>query len=87
MLFRSNNPEVGDFIRKYITRKEGVSAEDCYKAYLFCSDILTGELFQVLLVAGVHGGGSPIMEDIAIMANYNLKEKVAYAKHLAGIDS
>lgn len=82
-----NNPEIGDYIRKYITRKEGVSAEDCYKAYLFCSDILTGELFQVLLVAGVHGGGSPIMEDIAIMANYNLKEKIAYAKHLAGIDS
>ncbi len=82
-----NNPEVGDFIRKYITRKEGVSAEDCYKAYLLCSDILTGELFQVLLVAGVHGGGSPIMEDIAIMGSYNIKEKIAYAKHLAGIDS
>lgn len=82
-----NNPEVGDYIRKYVTRKEGVSAEDCYKAYLFCSDILTGELFQVLLVAGVHGGGSPIMEDIAIMGHYNMKEKVKIAKHLAGIQS
>ncbi len=81
-----NNPEVGDFVRKYIRRKEGVSEEDIYKAYSLASDILTGELFQVLLVAGVHGGGSPIMEDIAIMGTYNVKEKMAYAKHLAGID-
>ena len=81
-----NNPEIGHFVKKYITRKEGVPAEDIYKAYELCSDILTGELFQVLLVAGVHGGGSPIMEDIAIMGTYNIKEKMAYARHLAGID-
>ena len=80
-----NNPAIGDYIRKYVTRRQGVSAEDCYKAWLFASDILTGELFQVLLVAGVHGGGSPVMEDIAILGNYNIKEKKALAKHLAGI--
>jgi len=82
-----NSPEVGKYVKKYITRREGVSPEDMYKAYLFCSDILTGELFQVLLVAGVHGGGSPIMEDIAIMGTYDLKSKKKLAEHLAGIKS
>lgn len=80
-----NNPQVGDFVRKYITRKEGVSSEDCYRAFALASDILTGELFTINLVAGVHGGGSPIMEDIAIMGSYDLKSKKALAKHLAGI--
>jgi len=36
-------------------------------------------------IAGVHGGGSPIMEDIAIMGSYPLEEKKNIARHLAGI--
>jgi 4-hydroxyphenylacetate 3-monooxygenase/4-hydroxybutyryl-CoA dehydratase/vinylacetyl-CoA-Delta-isomerase len=36
-------------------------------------------------VAGVHGGGSPIMEDIAVMSSYNIGAKKELAKYLAGI--
>jgi hypothetical protein len=36
-------------------------------------------------IAGVHGGGSPIMEDIAILANYPMEEKKNIARRLAGI--
>ncbi len=79
------SPVVGDFVRKYTKRRAGVSEEDHYRAYHLASDILTGELGSALLVAGVHGGGSPIMEDIAIMGTYNLKEKKGLAKYLAGI--
>lgn len=80
-----NSPEVGDYIRKYITRKEGVPAEDIYRAYKLAEDYITNEMGTTLLIAGVHGGGSPIMEDIAIMASYDLNGKIADAKHLAGI--
>jgi aromatic ring hydroxylase len=80
-----NSPIVGDFVRKYTKRRAGVSEENHYRAYHLVSDILTGEIGSALLVAGVHGGGSPIMEDIAIMGTYNIKEKKEMAKYLAGI--
>lgn len=80
-----NSPIVGDYVRKYVTRREGVSAEDCYRAFRLAGDLLTGDLFAVGLVAGVHGGGSPIMEDIAIMGAYNLKGKKKLTMDLAGI--
>ncbi len=80
-----NNPVIGDFVRKYTKRREGVSEENHYRAYHLASDILTGEVGAALLVAGVHGGGSPIMEDIAIMGSYDVKGKKKLAKYLAGI--
>lgn len=83
-----NSPLVGKYVQKYVTRREGVSSEDVWRAFAFASDLLTGEYSQVMLgVAGVHGGGSPIMEDIAIMKNYDLKSKIQIAKNLAGIKS
>lgn len=80
-----NSPEIGDFVRKYITRREGVPAEDIYRAYQLAADYINAEVGSTLLIAGVHGGGSPIMEDIAIMGTYDLNSKIADAKHLAGI--
>lgn len=40
----------------------------------------------VMQVAGVHGGGSPIMEKIAIMAQYDIGAKKKIAKYLAGME-
>ncbi len=81
-----NNPVVGDFVRKYTKRVALISpAENHYRAYHLASDILTGEVGCALLVAGVHGGGSPIMEDIAIMGSYDVKGKKKLARYLAGI--
>ncbi len=80
-----NSPIVGDFVRKYTRRREGVSDENHYRAYHLASDILNGEMGAALLVAGVHGGGSPIMEDIAILGSYDTAGKKKLAKRLAGI--
>jgi len=81
-----NSPVVGDFVKKYITRREGVSPENCWRAFALASDLLTGEYSSVVFqVAGVHGGGSPVMEDIAIMGTYDLNSKIELAKTLAGI--
>lgn len=49
--------------RKYTARRDGVSEENHYRAMLIASDILTSEIGTLMLNAGVHGGGSPIMED------------------------
>ena len=46
-----------------------------------------GEYSSVIFqVAGVHGGGSPIMEDIAILGSYDMRKRINIAKHLAGIE-
>jgi aromatic ring hydroxylase len=80
-----NHPVVGDFVRKYVNRRSDVSAENHYRAYHLASDILTGEGGAALLIAGVHGGGSPIMEDIAILGTYDINGKKKLARFLAGI--
>lgn len=80
-----NNPAIGDFIKKYVSRREGVSAENHYRAAHLVADLLSSEVTAALQVAGVHGGGSPIMEDIAIMGSYDMNSKKDLAKYLAGI--
>lgn len=80
-----NSPVVGEFVRKYTKRRAGVSDENHYRANHLASDLLTSEVATALQVAGVHGGGSPIMEDIAIMQTYDIKAKKNLAKFLAGI--
>ncbi|MFW6150388.1 MAG: hypothetical protein ACOC6A_02530, partial [Chloroflexota bacterium] len=37
-------------------------------------------------IAGVHGGGSPIMETIALNIDYDYEARKRIARYLAGID-
>jgi aromatic ring hydroxylase len=79
------NPPTSEYLAKYIMRREGVSSEDQHRAFRFFSDMLASAHAGVKMVAGVHGGGSPIMERIAITGQYDLKAKKDLAKYLAGI--
>jgi len=79
------SPEVGAFVQKYIKRVDGISAENQYRCFRLISDISVSALGGVLQYAGVHGGGSPVMEAIAIMGTYNIEEKKKLVKKLAGI--
>jgi 4-hydroxyphenylacetate 3-monooxygenase/4-hydroxybutyryl-CoA dehydratase/vinylacetyl-CoA-Delta-isomerase len=38
-----------------------------------------------MAVASIHGGGSPIMEKIAITSQYDIKARKRMVRHLAGI--
>ena len=78
--------KTGPLLNKYIARKAGVSPEDIHRCYNLASEMVQG-FGGHRAVAGVHGGGSPIMEVIAILANYDLESKKKIAKHLAGIKS
>jgi 4-hydroxyphenylacetate 3-monooxygenase/4-hydroxybutyryl-CoA dehydratase/vinylacetyl-CoA-Delta-isomerase len=82
-----DDPESARFLNKYIMRNPAVSAENQHRCFRFLSDILCSSNSGVMQVAGVHGGGSPIMERIAITGLYDLEEKKALVKHLAGITS
>ena len=50
------------------------------------SDYLASSWAGVWQVADVHGGGSPAMETIAILGNYDFDERKRIIKRLAGID-
>jgi aromatic ring hydroxylase len=80
------SPEVGDLVKKYLKRVDEVSVEDIYRLYAWVSDYSCSGMAGVMQYAGVHGGGSPIMEDIAILRTYNMEEKKTLAKWLAGIE-
>lgn len=79
------NPETGPDLEKYISRKPGVSAEKLHRLYRFISDFSCSAMGGWAQYAGVHGGGSPIMEKIGIRSEYDLESKKKIAKYLAGI--
>jgi 4-hydroxyphenylacetate 3-monooxygenase/4-hydroxybutyryl-CoA dehydratase/vinylacetyl-CoA-Delta-isomerase len=80
------NEKTAPFLAKYMARKKGISSEDIHRCFRSISDLSCSGFGSVWQIAGVHGGGSPIMETIAILANYDLKQKVDIAKYLAGIE-
>ena len=80
------NPKTKQYLEKYIMRKEDVSPENIHLCFRLLSDMLCSSLSGVSANAGVHGGGSPIMEEITITATYDFEEKKKIAKYLAGIE-
>ena len=80
------NKKTAPFLKKYMSRKKGFSAEDIHRCFRAIGDLSCSGFGSVWQFAGVHGGGSPIMETIAILANYNLNEKAEIARFLSGIE-
>jgi len=79
------NPETQELLEKYIMRNPNISAENQHRCFRMISDLLCSSWGGVQQVAGLHGGGSPIMEKIAITQQYDLDLKKDIAKYLAGI--
>jgi aromatic ring hydroxylase len=79
------DPQWRPFLDKYFARRADVDPEVVHRAFRLAQDLLAGPVAANMQVAGVHGGGSPIMEDIAIWANYDIEEKKNIARRLAGI--
>ena len=62
-----------------------VEVKDRVRAYRLIEDISVSQRAAQNLVGGLHGGGSPEMERIAILADYDLEEKIRLAQDLTGI--
>jgi 4-hydroxyphenylacetate 3-monooxygenase/4-hydroxybutyryl-CoA dehydratase/vinylacetyl-CoA-Delta-isomerase len=75
----------GPLLNKYIMRKEGVSAEDQHRCFRMIHDLISSSFGAHRQISGVHGGGSPIMEVIALLGNYDFEGKKRIARELAGI--
>lgn len=78
-------PTVGPLLNKYIKRKKDISSEKIHRCYRLIENLIASAPGAASQISGIHGGGSPIMEKIAIMAQYDINEKKEIAKYLAGI--
>lgn len=87
-------PFQGDFkkgdnvehLKKFIIRNPDISSEDSFKIWKFIEDFGASGLSAWSKIAGVHGGGSPIMETIALNLEYDYDDNLRLARYLAGID-
>ncbi|MEL7568173.1 MAG: 4-hydroxyphenylacetate 3-hydroxylase N-terminal domain-containing protein [Dehalobacterium sp.] len=79
--------ETAHLANKYIKRNPKISSEDVHRCFRMVENQLCSHFAGATMVAGVHGGGSPIMETIAMMGAYDLEKLKGIAKYLAGITS
>lgn len=79
------NPKTKPFLEKYIMRNPLISPENQHRCFRLIGDLIASGFGGVWQIGGLHGGGSPIMETIAILANYDLEAKKSIVKRLAGI--
>lgn len=81
------HPELKDLLEKYLHRNPHVPVEDQIKFWMAFGDYTCSSLSGVMNYGNYHGGGSPIMEQIAITSQYDIKARKKWVKNLAGIKS
>jgi len=79
------NEEIRPLLEKYLNRNTNIPIEDQVKFWLYFSEMTVSALGGLLNYAGMHGGGSPIMEQIAITSQYDIEERKKYIRNLAGM--
>jgi len=77
--------ETKKYLEKYIMRNPRISAENQHRLFRMIGDLLASSWSGVELAGQYHGGGSPIMETIGLLRDYDLKPKKDLVKYLAGI--
>lgn len=81
--------ETGDnreTLKRFIVRNPKLSPDISLKIWQFIENIGASGMSSWYKIAGVHGGGSPIMETIALNMGYDFEDKKRLARYLAGID-
>jgi 4-hydroxyphenylacetate 3-monooxygenase/4-hydroxybutyryl-CoA dehydratase/vinylacetyl-CoA-Delta-isomerase len=76
----------GELLHKYIKRNPQIPAENVHRCFRMIEDQIVSEFGGSQIVAGLHGGGSPQMEAVAMMGGYDLEELKGIAKYLSGIE-
>lgn len=78
--------ETKDYLEKFIVRNPSLSSDYSFKLWKFIENIGASPMTAWYEIAGVHGGGSPIMETIALSIEYDFETRKKLARYLAGID-
>lgn len=79
------DPEVSHLCYKYITRNPKYTPEEAHRIFRMTENMLCDPFEGAMMVAGVHGGGSPLMETITMMSRYDMTPLMDLAKYLCGM--
>jgi aromatic ring hydroxylase len=79
------NPETGETLLKYTKRNPKMSAEDQAQFWRYLGDALCSATGGINNIGSYHGGGSPIMEQIAITGQYDIESRKTLVKYIAGM--
>jgi aromatic ring hydroxylase len=67
-------------------RNPNIAPENAAQFWRFVGDGLCSATGGIAQVGGYHGGGSPVMEQIAITTQYDIESRKKMVKDIAGID-
>jgi 4-hydroxyphenylacetate 3-monooxygenase/4-hydroxybutyryl-CoA dehydratase/vinylacetyl-CoA-Delta-isomerase len=79
------NPETKKYLDKYIVRRPEVPPENVHRCFRLVSDLIASDFGGFWFFAAIHGGGSPIMEEIVTTEFYDVQSRRELAEYLAGI--
>jgi aromatic ring hydroxylase len=79
------NEKTGPYLEKYIMREPSIPAEHQHRAFRLFQDMMASAWGGHKLIDALHGGGSPVIEKVAIYRDHNLERSKNIAKKLAGI--
>ncbi|MCX5822959.1 MAG: aromatic ring hydroxylase [Deltaproteobacteria bacterium] len=79
------NPDTGDLLLKYTRRNKEMPVEDQAQLWRFLGDGLCSATGGIAKIGSYHGGGSPIMEQIAITTQYDIESRKKLVRFIAGM--
>jgi aromatic ring hydroxylase len=79
------NPEIKDLLLKYTQRSPKMNAEDQAQFWRYLGDALCSATGGINNVGNYHGGGSPVMEQIAITTQYDIESRKKLVRYFAGM--
>ncbi len=71
---------------KYLNRNPEAPIMDQIKFWLYFTDYTCSSMSGAMDYGSYHGGGSPIMEQIAITSQYDIKSREQLVNYLAGVE-
>jgi len=80
-----NHPEIGNYVRKYMTGKAGASSEQRMRILRLIENISLGTGAVSYLTESIHGAGSPQAQKIMITRLADLASAKACALQLCGL--
>ncbi len=79
------NPETGELLLKYTKRNPQMPVEDQAQFWRYLGDRLCSATGGIRNIGAYHGGGSPIMEQIAITTQYDIESRKKLVRYIAGM--
>lgn len=77
--------ETKALLEKYIKRNQDIPIEEQIKFWMLFYDYTNSGITGAVSYGSMHGGGSPIMEQIAIYGQYDLTARKNFIRDLAGM--